>query len=699
MPDELGIPQAVDYGQMAKQMAAGVDEAGGFDKYASATAKAVSGGMGSMLTGLVGGIDKLVGLLLKGIFKVVANADPLFGELASMIVGNMFEVNVDDSAFTNIRDNGGRKQIARAVGDNLLAAFKGDQANVGPGELQPSTEGAAAYLGVMANLAIEGWVYDVLGGLVPVVHLERLGELNEMMASVLGLGRMSRAVLRPFVNTLIATPAQWQVNKQYRPKMLSVSEAIHVWRRGAIDEATVDEIAARDGLGDDAIAALKATPWSPLSPADARLLELAGVWQDAEVVDELRISEGTDDRIALARQLEDVKALHVFELKMVDAAANAYADRKIDEPTFTNLLTGTTLDATTLARIHELASQRRLVNVLHLSRGDVERAVKLNVLSVSDYSTWLTARGYADTDALTLELMLQAELKQVADAATLKAATAAQRASDKAARLQAAQFKRTQIAAEHAHWTGTLGQAERLVVRNVLPALTYRQILVDHGIAAGDADELVTVATQDRDARSALLAKRAATKTGGKLPTVPLATLTHAILLGARSIDALAPAMHDLGYTDDDIALETAVVQQELADRTAAAAARAAKAPAGSARALTLAQLERAVLNGVATTDRYQAALVAAGFGPTDVALLVADLEARLEARQFADARRALAEEKFAASHLSLATLEKAVVDGVQTMTDYQAELAARGLDQNDQAILVALLRLKLPPA
>jgi hypothetical protein len=699
MPDELGIPQAVDYGQMAKQMAAGVDEAGGFDKYASATAKAVSGGMGSMLTGLVGGVDKLVGLLLKGIFKLVGNADPLFGELGSMIVGNMFEVDVDESAFTNIRDNGGRKAIARAVGDNLLAAFKGDQADVGPGELQPSTEGAAAYLGVMANLAIEGWVYDVLGGLIPIVHLERLGELNEMMASVLGLGRMSRAVLRPFVNTLIATPAQWAVNKQYRPKMLSVSEAIHVWRRGAIDEATVDEIAARDGLGDDALAALKATPWSPLSPADARLLQLAGVWQDAEVVDELRVSEGTDDRIALARQLEDVKALHTFELKMVDAAANAYADRKIDEPTLTGLLSGTTLDSTTLARIHELASQRRLVNVLHLSRGDVEKAVKLKVLSVSDYSDWLIARGYAQNDALTLELMLQAELQSLDDAAHLKAAAAADRAAAKAARAQAAQFKRDQIAAEHAHWTGTLSQAERLVVRNILPALTYQQILVDHGVAPADAAELVTVATQDRDARAALLAKQAATKGATKLPTVPLATLVHAILLGARSIDALAPAMHDLGYSADDVALETDLVRQELADRAAAAATRAAKAPAGSARALTLAQLERAVLNGVATTDRYQAALVAAGFGPTDVALLVADLEARLEARRFADERRALAEEKFAASHLSLATLEKAVVDGVQTLTDYQAELAARGLDQNDQAILVALLKIKLGTA
>lgn len=699
MADESIEDQAADFRQASTDFHLAADALGVDQKKADIYANMAIDVAGSLVSGIGRSISSVLDFVGQALEVLEDKASIVFTPFMARMVGHALGADVSTDAIRERLDRSGSSQIG-----NVTAQTVFDMLAPPDGELEPGDDGAKRMVGALGHMTVTNWTEGIaLEWLAEYlgwdVHLEALPELADKLIANMGLSRLARTALRPLARIVVATPLEWKLNKQYRPKMLSVNEAIHVWRRGAIDEQTVDEIGARDGLGDDALAALKATPWSPLSPADARFLVNAGVWDQAIAFDELRVSEGTDDRIALAWQLEDLKAVHKFELDMVTAAATAYAERKIDEPRLLQLLSANTIDTTTLNRIHELASQRRSVNVLHLSRGDVEQAVELEVLSVTDYHDWLEARGYAVDDALTLELLLQAKLKKADEQRKTRAAAAAARAATQAARAQAAQTKRDLIAGEHAHWSGTLGQAERLVVRGLMPALLYRQILIDHTIAPADADELVAVATQDRDARTALLAKRAAAKASGKPPAVPLATLVHAILLGARPIDALAPAMSEAGYSADDIALETDVVRQELADRAAAAAVRAAKAPAGTTRALTLAQLERAVLNGAGTIDRYRAALVAAGFSATDTALLVADLQARLEAKAFADERRALAEQKFEASHLSLATLEKAVVDGVQTLDDYRNELAARGLDGNDQAILVALLELKLPAA
>lgn len=645
----------------------------------------------------VGAADGL-GEKKAGLLEQLENGvDSAIAPLLARLVSHLLGVEVPASALSGERLEDGGSAIGAALSKVVVNLVEGPS-----GELKPGTEGSSRVIGALASLTLKGWfegvIIEELTSLHGFIHpIEKISELGNEIISHLGLTRLASQVLRPIAAVTIRTPATWAMNKKYRPKMLSVPEAIHAWFRGDIDEATVDEIAARDGYGDDAIAALKHAAQKTLSIADMRLLVKLGYWQQQDAIDELRLAGHDEARAQLLWNVEDARDLWKQQHELADAAAAAYVDRKIDESKLMDLIGRTSLDTLTQNRIHELASQRRLVNVLHLTRGDVVQAVKLKTLSVSDYGDWLKARGYADDDALTLELNLRAELENLDNAAHLKAVTAAARAAARAAKDQAATAKRDQVAAEHAHWTGTLGQAERLVVRGLMPALLYRQILIDHAIASADADELVAVATQDRDARAAQLAKRAAGKAAASPPAVPLGTLLHAILIGARSIDTLAPAMRAAGYTEADITLEQDLIRHELADRAAAAAARAVRAPAGTTKALTLAQLERAVLDGVGTLEQYRAALITAGFGATDTALLVADMSARLEQRSFADARHALAEEKFAASQLSLAQEEKAVVDGILTLADYQQFLAAHGFDADDQAILVALLELKLP--
>lgn len=696
MADEQNVDQPVQYGEKAKQEAQGWYDAGVFDAFEGVVNNGLTKGVNNIVKLFFQTLGVLGVYILKGLYAALGELDPAFGAIAATVVGNMFEVDVNATAFASMTDSSSRKQVGHDVGGALLKAIQGDAAGIGAGELEPGIDAAQNFLGIMAHLAIEGWAMDLVGEAETLGYITNLGELNDRMASVLGLGRLSRTVLRPFVNAIIATPATWFVNKQYRPKMLTVPEAIAAWQRGNVDESTVDEIAARDGYGDDAIAALKQAAIKTLSPADAYFLERAGAWQQQDTLDELRLAGRDDARAQLERNLEQLRELHKFELELVTAAANAYAERKIDEPTLVSLLNADTIDTQTLARLHEVAAQRRKVNVQHLSRGDMEAAIENEIVSIADYTPWLVDRGYSHDDALVLELNLQAKLSKLEDAKKARELAAAQRAADRAAKLQAQQATRDRIAAEHAHWTGNLAEAERLVVRAIMPPAQYTQILIDHALSPGDASALTTVAVADRDARAAAEQKKAELAAKQKTPPTPIAALEHAVVLGVRPIDALRAELVARGYTADDVQLLVDLVARELADRQALQAKRDALAAATKGKQLAIGTLEQAVVDGAMTVEQYSARLTAAKYSATDVALLVAVLQQKVKDHAFAVERRALADAKLAASHVSLANEETAVVDGILTMNDFQQWLQAHGFDDGDVAVMTALLEEKL---
>src|SRR5262245_10730779 len=287
MATDPDLDNPVDYGAQEVQRIAGKAAAGGYDKELDTLTGGVAGAGAKIMAFTFSILDALIILAVRAIGKVAGQLDPAFGTFAGAVVGQMFDVDVPTQAFTNLTDKTSRADLSKKVGEALLAAFKGDQRDVGAGELVPSVSAAENYLGIMAGLAIEGWVFDVFGGMVPFLHLDHVGDLKDSMARVLGLGRLSRTVLRPFVSTLIAQPAQWAVNKQYRPHMLSAPEAVTAWRRGAITESTLEEILPRDGFGDDSIAFFKLPPLKPLSPADVELLITTGDWDTLRGLNEL----------------------------------------------------------------------------------------------------------------------------------------------------------------------------------------------------------------------------------------------------------------------------------------------------------------------------------------------------------------------------------------------------------------------------
>src|SRR5207245_5493694 len=122
-------------------------------------------------------------------------------------------------------------------------------------------EGAVRLLSALMSITIKSWAEGILleegislGGLMH--PLEAISHLGDELIQNSGIARLVRVALRPLAQTAVATPLQWKLNKQYRPKMLSAGEVIKGFHAGRIDEATMREVLTRDGLSDEAIAEL-----------------------------------------------------------------------------------------------------------------------------------------------------------------------------------------------------------------------------------------------------------------------------------------------------------------------------------------------------------------------------------------------------------------------------------------------------------
>jgi len=123
---------------------------------------------------------------------------------------------------------------------------------------------------------------------------------------------------------------------------------------------------------------------------------------------------------------------------------------------------------------------------------------------------------------------------------------------------------------------------------------------------------------------------------------------------------------------------------------------RAAREAAGEAPGpiteLTLGQVERAVKLGLLAPDDLRTFAIERGYSAADADLLVELATFQVPDLREADRRREEIRQELATKRIALDDLERAVLRGIRTLEDFEAELAARGYGEDDTALLGQLL-------
>jgi hypothetical protein len=694
MADEQSPDQPVDVSAITEQVLAKIAEHVGADVFTDMLGKSLL----KALTALAQGIgDSLKGIARLGGKALVAAEEPvlpIFSEFVEPIISNMFGSEMPSGAFASRGNRGARAEGARA----LVNAYMDAIADANAGGLEPSDEGAKRIAGAAVHATLEGWfngwILEMLGDCVPIewMHFKDLTELSEEVIRSLGVGRLVRRAVAPLVDVAAATPMRWKVNKQYRPTLLSPAQAIRQAYRGNWDWADVQEICEREGYSDAAISALINEQRKFQSVADVRQLVTRGEWTSDRGLQHLRDQGYDEDGATLALRIEGLRRIEQHESSVSSALLSAFVARDIDDLTFARVRDTAIGPPAERALLTELGQIRRELNVKRLSASEVRAAVKAGILAMVDYRGWLAREGYDDDDALTLELLLRAELDADFQADKAREEAAAERAAAKAARDQVAKQRLADVEAERARRArGSIADLSRAVVRGLIPIARLEEVLA----ADYDADTvgiLVGLVEDDRHRYLAQQQKADDARQAAARRAIDVGALEAAVLEQVLTVDEFRARLEALDFAPDDVQILTATIAAKLADRLAAEAKRRDAVVKADAKKIDLSRFEQLVRRGVRTLAEYDALLQGLGYDDASRAALDQLLQLHIaDDRAAEDARRA-AREADAHKGVTLEQLRRAVVLGLQAPGDYEAFLVQNGFTSDAVAVLMGEL-------
>ncbi|MCI0350832.1 MAG: hypothetical protein L0Z53_15510, partial [Acidobacteriales bacterium] len=226
-----------DYKEEARLYAEGLKDAGFWETFWATRTPSLFESWSWVLTW---GSTKLKEALVQ-ITKLLNAAEsenaPETAELAAVFIEGVLKAKVDVAELTKMFQKGGAEAafetIGKAIYDGLIELLIKQET------LTPSNGLASAhrFLGYLTNWSIKEGIQKFIIGNLRMDWMGEFDGLADELFDKLGLQRHARAALRPLFDITLATPLEWNLNQQYRPKLLTAGEAVRAHIRGDLARA------------------------------------------------------------------------------------------------------------------------------------------------------------------------------------------------------------------------------------------------------------------------------------------------------------------------------------------------------------------------------------------------------------------------------------------------------------------------------
>jgi hypothetical protein len=312
--------------------------------------------------------------------------------------------------------------------------------------------------------------------------------------------------------------------------------------------------------------------------------------------------------------------------------------------------------------------------VQEVSLAQLAQLVRRGLRSVENYRQALAIAKYSRADQEALAELLAGEI------------------SDRLAQEERREELRRLAAVKRV----SLEDFERAVRRGLADFEDYRKFLQDQGFEDESSDLLISLLAGDITEAEEARKRREEAAAKLLVREISLDDVERGVRRGFVTVDQYRAFLAKEGFEGDRVSLLVQLVEDEIADDDAARKKREEAAAAAKRKKIPLADLELAVLGGLATMTQYRSALVGLGFEPAAVDLLERLLTLQLDTAAAAARKRAEAAAKLAIAEISLADVERAVKLGVTTVETYKGVLRREGFSAVDEGLLVGSLLAEL---
>jgi hypothetical protein len=402
-----------------------------------------------LLTMLAGVFDDIAALMTEFFTASQGQDTPGFNKLVAAVLSDTLGVEVSADDLNAAQFEGGRIAAMDKVGADLFNTlgneFLGIGATNAPGAgigglpgtpgvpLTPAqgVKAAQAFMGFALSFAVRQGNVAFLSSALPWEWLSGIREYGEMMAKNLGLGRLTRRALQPFIQTLIATPLQQALNQQYRPHQMSEKQIASAFIRDTTGGFDIKSRLALQGFTDADIQLLVEDTYTRLPLEDVYLLHENGFLTDGELNQRVAALGFSPTDLGLMIQAKNLATVQREDRAYVAGATADFQAGKIDS---TTLLAD--IDNTTLPKVEKEALRRNALNRINkhqkqLSLGFLHKAYLAGTITIDEYLQHALALGYSQDDVDILEVQLLSDQAAHKAAAAAKAAALAKKLAGK----------------------------------------------------------------------------------------------------------------------------------------------------------------------------------------------------------------------------------------------------------------------------
>lgn len=434
----------VDYRKQGELQALGSKDSGWIERLAAALWTALIRLLDPLIELAARAADKLLSAIAHFIDKAEAESSPEFYELLAAVIEDLTGVHVDGAQLFQEFQRRGRvgsmQNVGKQIFDLLASEFAGVPQQQGPGGFEtpagagigglPATQltpeqglaAARAFLGFAMSWAIREGNQAMLAGLIPFGLGEHFRDYGTDLARNIGLGRLTRIVFRPLFQAMVATPAEWAMNKQYRPKLLAPGDAWRGFNAGFLDGPQLLEEFARQGYDETRRGVVQLLNTRMPNELQLFILELTGQMQRGEREIWLKRMGYTEETAGLVLKAQEKDFIRRLSFELAHRLLALVLSGAIDADTYKSIIDRFTFTESEKTALVGMVSELLSHPTRRITLAQMESAFKQGVVTVVELEQYLQTRGYPEDDRGILLQLALLDLAKVEEAAKVKAA-------------------------------------------------------------------------------------------------------------------------------------------------------------------------------------------------------------------------------------------------------------------------------------
>lgn len=291
----------------------------------------------------------------------------------------------------------------QAIGADIFGLLQSEFAPNGTIDEDQGQKGAEAFVGFATNFAVRSAIVGLLGEILSLGKIEDFRELGSEIAQNLGLGRLIRRALTPLIQTTIATPLQWNLNRQYRPKRLSEAQMFLGFQQGVYTEEQFTDALRQMGYRDTDVEALVKGLTAKNSVVEIAALQRHNILDHDTSIQRLRDVGFSLDAATRALIAADCERADHWVQKIVMEYGKLYEQGEIDQGQFDQFIETLPLGDIETSWVEETFHLVSKTPHRVLTVGMELKALEESIITLDEFQHAILQLGFSIGDEFTLE--------------------------------------------------------------------------------------------------------------------------------------------------------------------------------------------------------------------------------------------------------------------------------------------------------